>query len=646
MDERDEIFELRLAKAQRQRDRGLDPYPPRFHRSHLSSQVVAEFRDEDPPLRVTVAGRLGVPRDLGKMAFVHLQDGTGRIQLQLRRDVLGDEQYSLLDTLDYGDFVGVSGEVFRTRRGEVSVKADSLTPLAKALRNPPDKWHGLTDVEKRYRQRYLDLSSNPETVEVFRARSRLIHNLRRRLVELDFMEVETPVLQAVPGGGAARPFETYYNALDQAEYLRIALELHLKRCVIGGLERVFEIGRIFRNEGLSAKHNPEFTMMELYQAYADYHDIMSLVEELVAGLARDVRGTPALPWGDQVIDFTPPWPRISLRDAILERSQVDIERYPDAESLRASAQCAGLRNVDPTWNRAKLIDELLSQFVEPKLIQPTFLIDYPLELSPLAKQRPGSARSGRAVRGLRWRHGDRERLHRAQRSARPACPLRGAGPRSRRWRRRGPAFRRRVPRGARVRNAADRRARPRHRPRHDAFHRSAHHPRRDPLPAAPQSTPSRAADGVDQCSTSTSFGTTPRWCVSPRSTVATPLPVDLLLEVDSRRREIIQAEEALRERRNQLGRQLADPRQRTPELIDEGRKLGDQVKTLSAERAALDTELDALLLQVPNLPDPSVPVGADESGNVELRRHGQAAGVRLRAEAALGIGRAARDHRF
>jgi lysyl-tRNA synthetase class 2 len=388
MDERDEIFELRLAKAQRQRDRGLDPYPPRFHRSHLSSQVIAEFRDEAPPFRVTVAGRLGVPRDLGQMAFVHLQDGTGRIQVQLRRDVLGDEQYSLLETLDHGDFIGVSGEVFRTRRGEVSVKADALTPLAKALRNPPDKWHGLTDVEKRYRQRYLDLSSNPETVEVFRARSRLIHNLRRRLVELDFMEVETPVLQAVPGGGAARPFETYYNALDQSEYLRIALELHLKRCVIGGLERVFEIGRIFRNEGLSAKHNPEFTMMELYQAYADYHDIMALVEGLVAGLAQDVRGATALPWGDQVIDYAPPWPRIPLRDAIYERSQVDIDGYRDADSLRAAASAAGLRNVEPTWNRAKLIDELLSQFVEPKLIQPTFLVDYPLELSPLAKKRP------------------------------------------------------------------------------------------------------------------------------------------------------------------------------------------------------------------------------------------------------------------
>ena len=401
---------------------------PRFHRSHLSSQVVAEFRDDDPPLRVTVAGRLGVPRDLGKMAFVHLQDGAGRIQVQLRRDVLGDEQYSLLETLDHGDFVGVSGEVFRTRRGEVSVKADFLTPLAKALRNPPDKWHGLTDVEKRYRQRYLDLSSNPETVEVFRARSRLIHNLRRRLVELGFMEVETPVLQAVPGGGAARPFETYYNALDQSEYLRIALELHLKRCVIGGMERVFEIGRIFRNEGLSAKHNPEFTMMELYQAYADYHDIMRLVEELVAALAQDVRGATALPWGDQVIDFAPPWPRIPLRDAILAESQVDIEQH---RTLSRSAQRPGGR---PAERRSRLesgqADRRAALPVRGAEADPADLSD---RLSARAvatsEEDAGSTRPGRALRGVRRRHGDRQRLHRAQRPARPARPLRGAGPR-------------------------------------------------------------------------------------------------------------------------------------------------------------------------------------------------------------------------
>jgi lysyl-tRNA synthetase class 2 len=386
MQTRDDIFEQRLAKAERLRARGLDPYPARFKRTHLSAEVLEAFRDDGDPLEVSVAGRLGVLRDLGKMAFVHLQDGAGRVQLQIRRDVVGADQYSLLDLLDYGDFVGATGEVFRTRRGEVSVRVQSLAPLAKALRTPPEKWHGLTDVEKRYRQRYLDLVANPESVQVFRVRSQLIHRLRSRLVELGFMEVETPVLQAVPGGGAARPFETYYHALDQVEYLRIALELHLKRCIMGGLERVFEIGRIFRNEGLSTKHNPEFTMLELYQAYADYEDIMRLTEQLLAGLAEDVLGTTSVPWAGQTIELAPPWRRLPLRQAILEQSGVDFERYPDSASLYAAARAAGLRG-DPSWSRGKLVDELLSQFVEPKLLQPTFLVDYPVELSPLAKRR-------------------------------------------------------------------------------------------------------------------------------------------------------------------------------------------------------------------------------------------------------------------
>jgi lysyl-tRNA synthetase class 2 len=386
MQSRDDIFEQRLAKAERLRAQGLDPYPARFKRTHLSSEVLDAFRDEADPLTVSVAGRLGVLRDLGKMAFVHLQDGAGRLQLQIRRDLVGDAQYGLLDLLDYGDFVGAQGEVFRTRRGEISVRVEQLVPLAKALRTPPEKWHGLTDVEKRYRQRYLDLVANPETVKVFQVRSQVIHRLRARLVELGFMEVETPVLQSVPGGGAARPFETYYHALDQVEYLRIALELHLKRCIIGGLERVFEIGRIFRNEGLSTKHNPEFTMLELYQAYADYEDIMRLTESLVAGLAQDVLGTTHLPWAGGTIDLTPPWRRWSLREAILEASGVDFEQYPESGRLYQAATAAGLR-AHPEWSRAKLVDELLSQFVEPKLLQPTFLIDYPVELSPLAKRR-------------------------------------------------------------------------------------------------------------------------------------------------------------------------------------------------------------------------------------------------------------------
>jgi lysyl-tRNA synthetase class 2 len=330
---------------------------------------------------------MGVVRDLGKMAFVHLQDGDGRIQVVLRADILGRDAFERLELLDNGDFVGVSGEVFRTKRGEVSVRAHDIVVLAKALRNPPAKWHGLRDIEKRYRQRYLDLMANAETVEVFQTRSRLVHRLRCRLVEAGFMEVETPVLQAVPGGGLARPFETYYNALDRVEYLRIALELHLKRCVVGGLERVFEVGRVFRNEGLSTKHNPEFTMLELYQAYADYADIMRLTEELVAGLAQDIFGATRVRWAEHEIELAPPWRRLSLRDAIAEYSGVDIDQQTNAAELHGAVSAAGLR-ADPAWDRAKLVDELLSQLVEPNLLQPTFLVDYPVELSPLAKKRP------------------------------------------------------------------------------------------------------------------------------------------------------------------------------------------------------------------------------------------------------------------
>jgi len=323
------------------------------------------------------------------MAFVHLQDSRGRIQIQLRRDVLG-EQYSLLELLDHGDFAGVSGQVFRTNRGEITVRAQELVPLAKALRNPPEKWHGLTDIEKRYRQRYLDLMANPETMAVFRTRAEIVHRLRCWLVEAGFTEVETPVLQSVPGGGSARPFETYYNALDQLEYLRIALELHLKRCIIGGLERVFEVGRVFRNEGLSSRHNPEFTMLELYEAYADYTDIMRLTEKLVAALARDIGGSTRRPWGDKEIDFAPPWRRMTLREAILEHSGVDIDHHPAAPDLARAALDAGMRG-ELVWGRAKLVDELLSQFVEPRLLEPTFVLDYPVELSPLAKKRTDRA---------------------------------------------------------------------------------------------------------------------------------------------------------------------------------------------------------------------------------------------------------------
>ncbi len=382
----DALREARLAKLARLRAAGIDPYPFRYERTHEAAALHARF-DDLAGDEVAVAGRLvGGRRVLGKLGFVHLQDGSGRIQLYCRVDVLGPEGFALFKDLDIGDFVGARGALVRTRTGEVSVEVRELTLLAKSLRPLPEKWHGLTDVEKRYRQRYLDLIANPDVRQVFRIRSQTLRAVRDFLTARGFEEVETPVLQPIPGGGAARPFSTYYNALDRTLYLRIALELYLKRCVIGGIERVFEMGRIFRNEGLSFKHNPEFTMLELYQAYADYHDIMDLVEALVPAVAERVLHTTRIIYGEHVIELAAPWPRIPLREAIRERTGVDYATLPDLAALREAAAAAGLR-VEPTWTRGKIIDELLTVFVEPRLIQPTFLVDYPVELSPLAKRK-------------------------------------------------------------------------------------------------------------------------------------------------------------------------------------------------------------------------------------------------------------------
>jgi lysyl-tRNA synthetase class 2 len=348
--------------------------------------VIADF-DRIEGTTVRVAGRLvGAIRHMGKAGFANLLDSGGQIQIFFRQDALGDAGFALYRELDIGDFLGVEGVVVRTRSGEISVEARELTFLAKAIRPLPEKWHGLSDVEKRYRQRYLDLISNPEAREGFALRSQIVREVRRFLDERGFVEVETPVLQQVASGAAARPFATQSNALDTTLYLRIALELYLKRCIIGGIERVYEIGRIFRNEGLSFKHNPEFTMLELYEAYADYHDIMELVEELVAHVARAVLGTTQLVWQDATIDVTPPWPRRSMRELLIEHAGVDLAEYPDAHSLQSAARNTGL-HIDPEWSRAKVIDELMSTYVEPKLTGPIFVLDYPAETTPLAKRR-------------------------------------------------------------------------------------------------------------------------------------------------------------------------------------------------------------------------------------------------------------------
>ncbi len=386
----DRIRRARSQKLERLESAGVPGYPTRFERSHAAREVVSQF-EQLQGQRVCVAGRLGVFKTFGeKLAFVFVQDASGQVQLVLHPRDLPQRARLVYAALDPGDFVGACGRVMQTRTGEVSVEVEELTLLAKSLRNPPEKWHGLTDVETRYRQRYLDLISNDESRQVFLTRSRIISAIRRYLDARGFVEVETPVLQPIPGGGAARPFATASNALDTTMYLRVALELYLKRCIVGGIERVYELGKNFRNEGVSFKHNPEFTMLEVYQAYADYQDIMALTEQLVADAARAAVGTTVVPWGDATLDLTPPWARIPLREAIAEYAGVDYATLPDAVSLREAAARAGLAP-DPHWGRGKVIDELLTAFVEPKLLQPTFLVDYPTEFpgSTLAKGKPG-----------------------------------------------------------------------------------------------------------------------------------------------------------------------------------------------------------------------------------------------------------------
>ncbi len=367
---------------------GRSPYRNRFPDPEPVAPLLARYesiesgQSSDDEHRV--AGRVLIKRGHGKATFLVLKDASGRMQLYGNIDILGEETYEDFRRLDLGDVIGVTGPVFRTRRGELSIEVKSITLLAKALHPLPEKWHGLTDVEIRYRQRYLDLIVNDDVHRAFYIRGKVLSSLRRFMDGRGFLEVETPILQTIPGGATARSFETHHNALDIDLYMRIALELHLKRLVVGGFDKVYEVGRIFRNEGISTKHNPEFTMMESQQAYADYNDVMEMVEELVAYVAQDVLGTLKVPWKGKEVDLTPPWRRVTLRELIREHSGVDFVDYPERDALLTKVQELGVE-VDPAATWGKLVDELLSNFVEPKLIQPTFIVDYPLELSPLAR---------------------------------------------------------------------------------------------------------------------------------------------------------------------------------------------------------------------------------------------------------------------
>ena len=397
---------IRLEKLDRLRERGVEPYPTRAERTHTSQQAIRLFEQAEAangaePVTVIMAGRLRSMRPMGKITFAHIEDGDGRVQLFLRADDVGQEALELFNhELDLGDFIQASGEMFRTRAGEVSLRVGSFRLLAKAITPLPAakdevvdgqvvRHATLADPESRYRQRYADLAVNPEVRRIFRTRAAVLRALRDFLDKRGFLEVETPILQPLYGGAAARPFITHHNQLKQDLYLRIAFELYLKRLLVGNLERIYEIGRDFRNEGVDRTHNPEFTMLEFYWAYADYLQVMELTEQMVAYAAEQALGSHTISYQGNLIDLKPPWKRIELRQALIEMSGIDIDQFSTAESLATVMRGRGLQP-DPQATRGKLIEALMSEYLEPNLIQPTFLYNYPRDVSPLAKSLPGN----------------------------------------------------------------------------------------------------------------------------------------------------------------------------------------------------------------------------------------------------------------
>jgi lysyl-tRNA synthetase, class II len=396
----------RLEKAQRLREMGMEPYPLRSQRTHSSQEAIRAFEEaqtagQTEPIQMTLAGRLRSVRPMGKITFAHIEDGSGRVQLFFRSDEIGQDGLDLFnDEFDLGDFIQANGTLFRTRTGEITLRVQDFKMLAKAITPLPAakdevidgevvRHALLSDPETRYRQRYADLAVNPDVRKVFETRAAIVRALREFLDNHGFLEVETPILQPLYGGAAARPFTTYHNQLKQDLYLRISFELYLKRLLVGNLERVYEIGRDFRNEGVSFKHNPEFTQLEFYWAYADYTDVMGLTEQMIQFVADRVLGQRTLIYQGEQINLEPPWMRIPLREALAEMAGVDIDEHPTADSLRQAMRKLD-KEADPNATRGKLIDGLLGDFVEPRLIQPTFLLDYPRDISPLAKSIPGN----------------------------------------------------------------------------------------------------------------------------------------------------------------------------------------------------------------------------------------------------------------
>ncbi|QKG83129.1 lysine--tRNA ligase [Kroppenstedtia pulmonis] len=390
-EERNELLQIRRDKLDTLRERGIDPFGGKFQRTHHAKEILETFGEkskeelEELNQSVIIAGRLVAKRKQGKASFAHLQDQSGRIQIYVRKDQVGEEQYETFTTADLGDWLGVAGKVFKTNRGETSVKAETVTFLSKSLRPLPEKFHGLKDVELRYRKRYLDLVMNPEVKETFVIRSRIISAIRRYLNDQGYLEVETPTLHSIPGGAAARPFVTHHNALDMELYMRIALELHLKRLVIGGIEKVYEIGRVFRNEGVSTRHNPEFTMLELYEAYADFRDIMDLTEGIIIHAAKEVLGTETIQYAGEEIRLTGPWARKTMVELVQEHTGVDFSQPLTDEEARNLAKEHGVQ-ITPAMTFGHILNEFFEQKVEEKLIQPTFVYGHPVEISPLARK--------------------------------------------------------------------------------------------------------------------------------------------------------------------------------------------------------------------------------------------------------------------
>ena len=383
-----EQMQVRIDKMHKIEEHGWKPFGYRFLYTHRAADIAAQFDElSEKETEVKMAGRIMAIRGHGKTCFMDMQDKTGRIQVYVRKDVIGEENYALIKLMDIGDTVGITGAAFRTHMGELSIKANSVEMLSKSLRPLPEKWHGLKDVETRYRQRYVDLIVNPEVRDTFVKRSQIIRSVREVLDSHDFLEVETPILNTIAGGAAARPFISYHNALDMQVYMRIAPELYLKRLIVGGMDRVYEMGRVFRNEGIDNRHNPEFTSVEIYQAFADYRDMMDLTEEVVVKTAEKVLGTTTINYEGTTIELASPWKRMSMIEAVKEYSGKDFTNVTDLEEARAIAKELNVA-VEPSFGIGKIINACFEEYVEDKLIQPTFITGHPKEISPLAKSNP------------------------------------------------------------------------------------------------------------------------------------------------------------------------------------------------------------------------------------------------------------------